>query len=1355
MGQIIVTRRNGATTYPLLSHQSCSSITSATQSFQLLGEDIVRMSVVSGSAIDFQIGDYITVFGRRYTLNRLPEMTKESAKTFEYNIEFEGVPYEMARVIFELSINTTNNQLQDVQGDSLTGNLNRFATVLIANMNRIFPNTWELGTCPASTAEDTTLTFGETDNCLSVAQTLCDEFGVEMDIAFNAATGKRVLNFASKIGTTLNYVFKYGRGCGLYQLNRTNVDSSNIITRLKVYGSIENITSKYRANRLCLPTKTKSTSYIENATAVGNYGLFEACKYFDDIKPTFNGQVTAIDAANVLKFTDSSMFDLNATDASGNTLYLLNGTPAKIHFNTGNLAGYEFEVSAYDHATHTFTLIAIRDEYDRLFPSTESAAFKIAVGDKYKILDVALPDAYVDAAESALQTAGQAYYDDHCQPRVKYALGVSRSFLEKMFPDESVITNVFHVGDYIRIVDTEIGVDKLIRIQSFNRDVLHPYDYDLSLSDTHETSLTATIIDDEIKHDKEIQVGKINNVKAIRQGWRANREILESVFDEDGDYYTEKIKPLSIETKYLSVGAKWSQFQLLNALFEPNYGGNPTSFYATACTLVHYAISDTEIKTWTIGAFSASVSDTGYYYLYAKCSKSAQTGSFLLSQSQFKADDDPNYYHFLVGILNGVDSLTESRMLSLSYGFSMINGRFITTGRIQSSDGNTYFDLDDGEIGGRIVFNRSGQDVTLEDLGDESSESKDYINNTLPGILQDIYNQLDGQIEQFFETYDPTLQNAPASTWTTTALKEQHLGDLFYNTTTGKVFRFVKESGVYKWQQLSDSEVAQALALANDALELARTKRRIFVAQPTTPYEVGDLWVQGSNGGIMRCATARATGNFSASDWVVASGYTDDSSLLTFITGAYATKIGEIETGLDGKIESWFQTNDPSTGWSAAEKAKHVGDMWYNATSKTLKRYGVSGSTYSWTTIEDATALSAYANAATAQDTADSKRRVFVVTPYPPYDIGDLWVDGTNISRCSTAKASGTSYSASDWVIPVNYDNTKTIIDGGIVTSGTIQLAGNNTIKAGITGDGTSESSIRIWAGATFANRATAPFRVDQSGKVVATNAVITGEINATSGVFHDVEINGSLKSPFSRTTDSFDTEYTDNAVMISESVGGMKYAYSLPWDIGQVGRTIRIVNYRWGSEYSSGVVSIDAPSGQYFYENGIQITELNFSRECVELLGYGTPQAFYGWIVLRRINIVTNKRYGREIKCLLMGRITITSSGLSFNKVVCYDGTKATSGTSFSTKDGTVSMRHGGTGRCYLNIPSSWFNAIDDMMIQATGYGWVDGSTTSPCKATATPTGTTSIRFDVSDDASNNDGSFMFAIYNMNDWMY
>lgn len=472
---------------------------------------------------------------------------------------------------------------------------------------------------------------------------------------------------------------------------------------------------------------------------------------------------------------------------------------------------------------------------------------------------------------------------------------------------------------------------------------------------------------------------------------------------------------------------------------------------------------------------------------------------------------EAGYYNFLVGVLNSVVTDTNGknpgRLVSLTYGSSTINGRFIRTGRIESSGGGKcYFDLDNDEIGGVIRFVSSdGTTKNVSDLDQIANETKNYINNTLPGILNEIQAQLDGQIEQFFETYDPTLTNAPAKDWNTTALKDEHLGDLFYNTSTGKVFRFVKNGSTYSWQELQDSEVAQALALANDALKLAGTKRRIFVAQPTTPYDVGDLWVQGSTGDIMRCKTARTSGSYNSADWVKASKYTDDTGLTNFINKNFTPTVNDLTTQIDGKIESWFQSSDPAANWTTtALKKAHVGDMWYSSTTKLLKRYTVSGSTYSWTTIEDQKAIDAYTAASKAQDTADGKRQVFVAQPKPPYDIGDLWLTGGKtdgiLKRCITKRTSG-SYVANDWVEAVYYDNTQTTIDGGIVTAGTVQLAGSDaSIKAGITGEGTADTSVRFWAGASKGNRATAPFRVLQDGSFVATKGTITGTINANAG---------------------------------------------------------------------------------------------------------------------------------------------------------------------------------------------------------------------------------------------------------------
>lgn len=1095
---IIITQPNG-NRVPMQNRRTATGITSAKQNWGLNAEDTVDITIESPFPQTYNIGDKITVFGRDYKLNRLPSVKKTGMHQFQYTLQFEGVQYDLFRITYDLTVDTTTNELQDVQGDTLTGNLHRFMTVLIANANRVFPGKWKLGACP-DTIGDKTLTFGESDNCLSVLQNLCGQSNFNVEFEIVQSNGVYTVNLYERVGQTLPFTFEYGKGRGLYDLHRENVSSSNIVTRLKVYGSTENITSKYRADRLCLPGKTKGQSYIEKPEMVAKYGIFEGRKNFDDVKPTFTGSVESV--VDTFGFIDKKFpFDLNATNASGETLYLINGVSAKIHFNTGNLAGYDFEVKSYDHATHKFTLLKTTDDRGDVFPSETSMAFQFGVGNEYKILDVAYPSDIEAEAEAKLAEVGNKYYDQNCQPKVQYGLSVTKAFLEKLVGTNDSVTNFFAPGDFLHVVDADIDVDKAIRIKSFVRNILDPYDYTLTISDiTTNATITNRVISDLVELDKIVTINNLKDPTRARANWRSSREVLNMVFDPDGDYYTDKIKPGSIDTLALSVGAKSMQFGLINTVFQPNYNGNPRLVKWQGGVLTHYTIKEESAVSWVMadGQTTLTGNDRAYY-LYAKCERNGNAGVFIFTTSQIKVEDDVNYYHFLVGTLSSIDAELNVRSLALTYGFTMVNGRFIKTGRIESADGTTYFDLDNSEIGGRIVFSSNGQEKTLEELGKESLENKDFINNTLPGILSEIQSQLDGQIEQFFETYDPTLTNAPAKDWTTNQMKENHLGDLFYNTESGKVFRFIKNGSVYSWQVLQDSEVAQALALANDALALAKTKRRIFTSTPYTPYEVGDLWVQGGSGDIMRCKTSRATGSYTSSDWEKASKYTDNTELNKFINGTYNNAITDLTNQIDGKIETWFQTTDPASSWTTtAMKTKHVGDMWYHSTQKKLKRYS---SSYSWVNIEDQKAIDAYEAANNAQDTADGKRRVFVSTPYPPYDIGDLWVNGKDLRRCQTKKVQGQSYNINDWVVAVDYDNTKTVIDGGLVTSGTIQVAGDNkSILAGMTGQGTAANSIRFWAGASFENRATAPYRVMQDGSVVMTKATVEGVINAISG---------------------------------------------------------------------------------------------------------------------------------------------------------------------------------------------------------------------------------------------------------------
>ncbi|MDH6308130.1 hypothetical protein M2451_002649 [Dysgonomonas sp. PFB1-18] len=1113
MEQIIVYKRNGAERYKLNNYAKLCTVKSAEQKRELLGEDTVTIKTESAEPLDFAIGDYVIVYGDIYTLNKLPEPKKTGERLFETSFIFEGLQYKLLDAQYRSADALGKNPTANFP---LVANMELAMQVLINNINRVgkdLGDTWVLGDCIET--EHKELTFNN-ENCLAVLQRLCGEFETEFEI--EALGNKKYRLHIRKAGSLFGATFTFGKGGGIYTLKRKNVNSSNVVTKLYVEGGTKNIKVGYRDNATRLRLAINEESYIQQSTAVAAMGIKEGGKIFEDIYPHRTGVITSL-GADRFTFVDKDMFDLNEKESDGKTTkWLIDGTSAKIKFTKGNIAGYEFEVKSYDTKTHTFVIKEYEDSRGFKIPSTD-AAYQIEVDDEYVLIDIIMPNnPYVVDAEAALLDAGTKYYEQNSQPKVEYELEISSMFLNRKYNNNGAVINVFKLGDYIPVKDADINVDKAIRVKGFTRDVAtDPYKYKLTISDTVDISIIEKLIADNIEQEKIININNLTDVAKARSNWRTTQELLNMVFDGDGYFDAENIRPNSIETLMLSVGNRAGQFILRNITFVANavVGStpNPNVFQtiSNSGVLIHYAIEEKD-RTWNIASATHTLSSSSSaYYIYAKCSKTGNACTIISSTNKLSVEQDAGYYYFLIGVLSS--SYNGYRDFVTTYGATRITGRTINCGRIESIDKQTYFDLDNSEIGGRIVFKSNGETKTLDELGAESLETKDFINNTLPSILDEIQAQLDGQIEQFFETYNPTTSNAPANTWTTAALKENHLGDLFYNTSTGKVWRWVKEGNVYKWQELQDTELAQALALANEALALAKDKNRIFTTTPFTPYEKGDLWVQGASGGIMRCKTTRLSGAYSSSDWERASNYTDDSGLNNFINGAYNSQINDLVNQIDGKIETWFQTADPSTAWTtAAVRAKHVGDMWYSSTTKQLKRYS---SSYTWTTIEDAKAIAAYEAASKAQDTADGKRRVFVATPYPPYDVGDLWVNGVDLRRCATKRASG-SYVANDWVIAVHYDNTKTTIDGGIVTSGTVQLAGSGgSILAGITGDGTAATSIRIWAGASFENRATAPFRVRQNGSVVMTDADITGVINATSGTFSGTlkGVTGSFRS--------------------------------------------------------------------------------------------------------------------------------------------------------------------------------------------------------------------------------------------------
>lgn len=244
------------------------------------------------------------------------------------------------------------------------------------------------------------------------------------------------------------------------------------------------------------------------------------------------------------------------------------------------------------------------------------------------------------------------------------------------------------------------------------------------------------------------------------------------------------------------------------------------------------------------------------------------------------------------------------------------------------------------------------------------------------------------------------------------------------------------------------------------------------------------------------------------------------------------------------------------------------------------------------------------------------------------------------------------------------------------------------------------------------------------------------GNIKAKGGTFTDIIIQGSLRNPFIKETDSIiiggDKTTHDNVATISDG-GGWITAGSLEWGVEQSGRRMCITNYRWNNQISQGFIQYSAPSGKCFYENGISKNSLSLSRECVELMGYGTETQFYGWIVLSRTNLMTAAKYGRSLNVLAQGIIRGSSSGVSVN---CR-----------TFDNGTITASRLDVGKYRVDFPASWGLTAGNYIVPMTGYGG------GLMKASLLEPEASYFIVEVSDDASRNDGSFMFQIINLNDW--
>lgn len=691
--------RNGSPLFNLIERGK-RSVESATLNRVMLSDDSVSIKLNSREKLDILINDYFVLFDSVYRINTLPTLVKNSNTSYEYNITAQGLMFDMQRCKY---FNADATGFGPDLEFPLIGTIEVFLLAVKNNMKRFAVN-WELGNF--TNGETKTITFGD-DTCLSAMQKICNEFKTDFWIKYES--GKYVIHIGD-YGKKVPLKFEYGKGKGLYSLSRNNVDDNDIVNRLYVFGGTNNIPNEYRnfSKRLKLP----GADYLEDQSSIAGFGLKEGSITFDEIYPHRTGKITSLGDTK-FKFSDSTMdFDLNEKEADGvTTKYLIAGTSAKVHFNTGNLAGYEFEIKkgGYNHTTKAFEIIPFKNDQGQSFPDKASTAFQFAVGDEYVLLDIVMPKTYIENAENELLQKGLEQFELNKNAKVSYDLNVDPTFMEK------IGVGKFDIGDYIQVYDSVLGIDKVLRVNQTTIDFIengdyNPYRTKIVIADSYEINYASQVILD-IKQIKNVMsITNLGQINYSKLGLKTTEELKNLTFDTDGYFDPENIRPGSVETNMLSVGARSQQISC-SVVFYVMYENDKNKVKVNPGIIY----SQTFDKEWNIPKNVETIPDDQFRYVYGKCSKTDQTGSIVFTQEQIKFDADANDYYFLIGILHSV--VEGVRVLSITVGTTTINGGLIRTGIISSLDGQMTINLDTQEIKGKIKFTDGSDGFTSIDNG--------------------------------------------------------------------------------------------------------------------------------------------------------------------------------------------------------------------------------------------------------------------------------------------------------------------------------------------------------------------------------------------------------------------------------------------------------------------------------------------------------------------------------------------------------------------------------------------------------------------------------------------------------------
>lgn len=458
-----------------------------------MGERTVTCSFESPSVINFAIGDHITYRGEEFYLDYEPSQTKSASfgsalNAFKYDLIFRTIDIELQNCqLLDYVPYGNDYHYQPSPSFSFVGTAKTFAERIQANMDRDYPG-WEIEVYEGVETEDAEI---EIDNvsCWNALVMINKEFGLNFFIS------KRNV----KIGypeESLDHTFYYGKNNGLYQIERDVNADEVVVTRLYAYGGERNIPDDYNKRdsdfsgkkNLMLPGYLETgKSYIESKNLPA-YGIREYTMVFEDIYPSIAGvelpDIGRIDelvaAEQITKETETKgTFKITIKNIGFNIKDYLTTETATISMKSGSLIGYEFEivdVVQLESGNYDITLNkSTRDDFQ-----VPNAGQNLSAGDRFVILNIKMPEKYVEYAEDRLLKSATSYLAEHDHVIYTYNIGVDEIYMAR----NGNLHDLIREGMKLPLYDVDFGTDYSIIIQSLSiREGESIPTYDISLSD--------------------------------------------------------------------------------------------------------------------------------------------------------------------------------------------------------------------------------------------------------------------------------------------------------------------------------------------------------------------------------------------------------------------------------------------------------------------------------------------------------------------------------------------------------------------------------------------------------------------------------------------------------------------------------------------------------------------------------------------------------------------------------------------------------------------------------------------------------------------------------------------------------